>query len=112
MARLSKTRIKARKAELRRLHKLIRSWRKIAAEYYGGEVSHGLLQRFAKEPDYIPQDERIQKALDLPTPKNPYRILPRWYKRTPEALAFFNNKRAQIKQMQNEQNQQRKALAR
>lgn len=96
--RLSKAKIRKRKVELKRLHKIY-SWRKMADEIYGGEVGFGVLQRFACEKDYIPKDEKILLALDLITPKNPFRILPRWYKRTNEALNFFNKKREQIKKM-------------
>lgn len=96
--RLSKAKIRKRKAELKRLHKIY-SWRKMAAEIFNGEIGFGVLQRFTCEKNYVPVDEKILRALDLITPPNPYRILPRWYKRTREALEFFNTKRAQIKKM-------------
>lgn len=98
VGKVSKRLVKKRKAELKRLHKIY-SWRKMAAEIYNNEVRFGTLERFATDPLYIPKDESLLQALDVLLPPNPYRSLPRWYHRTPEALMFFNTKRMQIKMM-------------
>lgn len=73
------------------------SWRKMAAEIYGGEVAHGVLQRIATDDDYIPADGKILRALDILKKPNPYRMLPRWFKRIPEALEYYEGKRARIR---------------
>lgn len=93
---ISKAKIHKRKVELKRLHKIY-SWRKMAKDIFGGEIKFGVLQRFASEPKYVPVDQNILRVLDLLPIPNPYRILPRWYKRTRSALDFFNTKREQIK---------------
>jgi len=95
----SKAKIRKAKSQLRRLHKVVKSYRVIARDYYGGEIKFGTLQRFVDDANYVPQDEKILNALGLITPPNPYRILPRWFHRIPEALKYFNDKREQIKLM-------------
>lgn len=99
MAKVLKKNIRERKRQLNNLYSVVKSWRKISAEYYGGRVKHGVLNRFANDPDYVPADGMLLDELGLIIPPNPYGILPRWYKRIPEALEYFNQKREQVKLM-------------
>lgn len=99
--RLSRAKIALAKKNLRRLRKEGYSLRKIAG-ILKDQISFQALGRFINERGYIPKDEKVCKLLDLYADPNPYRGLPKWYKRTPEALAFFNEKREQIKAMYNE----------
>lgn len=99
MSKVLKKTVRERKRQIQNLYALVGSWRKIAAEYYGGKIKHGTLQRFATDPQYIPADETLIDVLDLIVPPNPYRSLPRWYRRIPEALEYYNGKRAQIASM-------------
>jgi len=96
--RLSKSLVRKRRAELNRLHKIY-SWRQMARDIYCGEIKFGTLERFATDKDYVPKDEKLLNILEVMQAPSPYRGLPNWYKRTPEALEFFNTKRAQIKKM-------------
>jgi len=108
--RLSQAKIKKRRAQLRLLYGIEKSWRVISRDYYP-EVTFQTLQAFAdKGRNYVPANEQAREALDLYADHNPYRGLPRWYKRTPEALAFVTTKKEQIKQMQEEAKKQRKAV--
>jgi hypothetical protein len=106
---LDKAALRALRVQLRRLHKLY-SWREMARDIYGGDVSHSVLQRLATDGNYTPADEKILTALDLIKKPNPYRALPRWYKRTPEALEYFNGKREQIKSMSDDAKAQRRIV--
>jgi hypothetical protein len=74
----------------------------------GNKISFQSLGRFINEKDYIPKDAAVCDLLDLYADPNPYRGLPKWYRRTPEALNFFNTKRAQIKTMYDEAKAQAK----
>ena len=103
---INKTALSKLRVHLRRLHKIY-SWRKMAADIYGGRVAHGVLQRLATDKDYTPTDEKILFELELIKKPNPYKSLPRWYKRTPEALEYFNTKRQQIKTISDNAKQQR-----
>jgi hypothetical protein len=105
--RISKKKIKALRRELIRRHELYGSWRIMARELYKDEINFSTLQKFVTK-DFVPADERLLKVLGLITPPNPYRNLPRWYKRIPEALAFFNRKREQIREMSRETKRQTK----
>ena len=96
--RLSRGKIKARKIQLRRLYKIVKTWRRMQEEYYP-EIGYQVLNRFVNEPDYIPAGRDERKALDLYMDDNPYRVLPRWYKRIPESLVYFNAVRDRIKSM-------------
>jgi FMN phosphatase YigB (HAD superfamily) len=107
--KLSQSKIKERKKQLRRLNGVIKSWRNIQRDYYP-EVSYQTLNRFATDKKYIPADVDTCKALDIFADVNPYRQLPKWYKRTPEALEYFNTKRAQIKMMSDKAKSQRDAF--
>jgi hypothetical protein len=90
--RLSQAKIKALKKMLRFVLSLDDiSLREVA--------SIQTLGRFVNEKDYVPANLEVCKALGIIAEPNPYRILPSWYNRTPEALAFFNRKREQIKEM-------------
>ena len=106
--RINKAKVSKAKSQLKRLHKVIKSYRVIAHDYYNDEIKFGTLQRFVEDPNYIPKDEKLLKALDLITPPSPYRGLPKWFARTSEALNFFNTKRMQIKQMSDTAKAQRK----
>jgi hypothetical protein len=105
--KLSKTKIRKVKTQLRRLHKVVKSYRVMARDYFKNEIKFGTLQRFAEDEDYVPQDEKILKALGLITPPNPYRVLPIYFQRIPAALAFWNEKRTQIKTIADEAKRQR-----
>ena len=106
--RLNKTALRALRRQLKRLHDLY-SYREMSEQIYSSEVSHSVLQRLATDKKYTPADVQIWQALDLVQKPNPYRVLPRWFKRTPEALEYFNTKRAQIRTMSDAAKEQRKA---
>lgn len=99
MPRVLKKTVLTRKKQIRRLYEVVGSWRKMSQEYYGGRVKHGVLCRFATDADYVPSDETLLAELDLIEPPNPYRIMPRWFMRTPNALAWYNRKREQVKNL-------------
>src|SRR3990172_1317589 len=96
--RLNKSKIAKRKAQLKRLHKVY-SWRKMAKEIFNGEIKFGTLERFVTDPDYVPKEEQLLRVLDLIAPPNPYRGMPRWWKRTQKALEKFNSMKAKVKQL-------------
>jgi len=97
--RLSMAKVNKRKIQLRLLYGLEKSWRVVSRDYYP-EVTFQTLQAFAdKKRKYIPSSDAVRDTLDLWADPNPYRSLPRWYKRTPAALAFVTDKRNKIKQM-------------
>jgi lambda repressor-like predicted transcriptional regulator len=96
--RLSMKRVKIAKKNLRHLIKNGWSLRKLS-DKLNNAVTYQTLGRVINEKDYIPAGEAVREALDLLELPNPYRILPRWYKRIPEALEYFNEKRMQIKSM-------------
>lgn len=98
MSKVLKKTVRERKKQIKNLYGVVGSWRKLARDYYEG-VSFQVLARFATEAEYVPTDEGLLKALDLITPPNPYRGMPRWWERTPKALAFFTRKKEQVKQM-------------
>ena len=67
-----------------------RSWRTIAREDYQGQVNHATLNRIAiSKGEWLPKDDKILTVLGLKTVRSPYAIMPRWWNRTPEALAAF-----------------------
>jgi hypothetical protein len=99
--KLSQAKIKIAKKKLRHLQRdLNYSLRQMSAML--GGISFQSLGRFINEKDYVPKDPKVCELLDLYADPNPYRNLPKWYKRTQEALEFFNTKRAQIKTMYDE----------
>ena len=99
--RLSQAKINLRRRQLNALNNTVcRSWRKVSDEYYP-EISFQLLHAFASGKR-IPSSVRACKALDLLYEKNRYSKLPRWYKRIPAALKYFNTKGEQIKKMSDE----------
>ena len=107
--KLSRAKIKIAKKKLRHLQKdKGYSLRQMAAILKSG-ISFQSLGRFINEKDYIPKDEKVCKLLDLCADPNPYRQLPKWYKRTQAALDFFNEKREQIKRMSDAAKRQRDA---
>jgi hypothetical protein len=107
--RLSQAKIKALKRKLRMAISAGHTLRDMATSphFYNGAVTFQTLGRFVNEKDYVPAGLDVCKALDIIAEPNPYRSLPKWYKRVPEALQFFNTKREQIKQMNQEAKQQR-----
>jgi len=108
--RLSVAKIKKRRQQLRLLYGLEKSWRVIQRDYYP-EVSFQMLQAFT-DGKRIPANDKDREALDIYADPNPYRGLPRWFKRIPEALTFRETKKAQIKHMHDTAKQQRKAASR
>lgn len=107
--KLSRAKIKIAKKKLRHLQRdKGYSLRQMAAILKNG-ISFQSLGRFINEKDYIPKDEKVCKLLDLYADLNPFRGLPKWYKRTQDALDFFNEKREQIKRMSDEAKRQRDA---
>lgn len=103
---LSKALVRKRKAELKRLHKIY-SWRVISKDFYEGKIKFGTLERFATDLTYIPKDKILLDLLEVMKTPSPYRTLPKWFKRTPEALEYFNTKRSQIQALGNEAKRQR-----
>lgn len=109
--KLSRAKIKVAKKKLRHLQKDMKySLRQISSILKNG-ISFQSLGRFINEKDYIPKDEKVCQLLDLYADPNPYRQLPKWYKRTQDALDFFNTKRDQIKTMTDNAKRQRDSLA-
>lgn len=108
--KLSRAKIRLAKRNLRKLQKDNGySLRQLVAKL-GGGMTFQSLGRFISEKDYVPKDPKVCKLLDLYADPNPYRSLPKWYKRTPEALAFFNEKRNQIKSMSDKAKAQRDSI--
>lgn len=102
--RLSQVKIKALKIKLRNAISKGHTLREMASSpfFYNDRITFQTLGRFANERDYIPASFETCKALDILADPNLYRGLPKWYKRTSEALNFFNTKRTQIKNMSND----------
>lgn len=99
--RLSQVKIKALKKKLHGAIAAGHTLREMASSplFYNGAITFQALGRFVNERDYIPANLATCKALDILADPNPYRGLPKWYKRNIEALNFFNTKRMQIQQM-------------
>ena len=77
-----------------------RSWRQIAREDYCNRVNYATLNRFANgKGEWIPKDENILLALGLIKPRSPFAILPKWFDRSEDALAWFKGKREKVKEM-------------
>lgn len=104
---ISKARARKLAKRILRDNKKGRSYRVIAREDYpmvGADgrpiIKPGTLNRFANgKGTYIPVEEDILIALGLKKPRNPMSILPKWFYRTEEALLWFKEKRATVKQM-------------
>lgn len=96
--KLSQAKIKLAKKRLKAIQESGVTLRAMSAKL-NHVITFQSLGRFINEKKYIPSSYEICKALDLLADPNPYRGLPKWYKRTAEALDFFNTKREQIKQM-------------
>lgn len=76
------------------------SWREIAHHAYGEKVNFATLNRIANSKGaWLPKDEKILTALGLLKPRSPFAVLPKWFDRTPEALAWFNGKKQIVKDM-------------
>lgn len=109
MKPVSKTR--ARKLAISLLRQSKKStWRELA-EVYG--VKAGTLNRIANSRGaWLPKDESILEKLGLLTVRSPYAIMPRWWKRTPEALRMFRYIRDQARILSNETRNQQFAYRR
>lgn len=107
--KLSRAKIKIAKKKLRHLQKDKGYTLRQMAEILKSGISFQSLGRFINEKDYIPKDPKVCALLDLYQDPNPFRGLPKWYKRTQDALNFFNEKREQIKKMSDEAKRQRDA---
>lgn len=107
--RLSVKKIKAAKKRLRLLQKERGYSLRQMAKVLGGKISFQSLGRFIAEKDFVPASDRVRELLDLYQDPNPYRSLPRYIKRTPEALAYVTKKREQIKRMYDDAKAQRTA---
>lgn len=80
-----------------------RSWREIAANNFGGQVHYATLNRIAiHKGDWLPKDEKILDLLGLITKRSPYAVMPRYFNRMPEALAWFLRKRELAKGLSDE----------
>lgn len=110
--RLSQAKIKILKKRLNGAISAGHSLREMATSphFYNGAVTFQTLGRFVNERDYVPANFETCKALDIIADLNPYRGLPKWYKRIPEALQFFNTKREQIQVMSDKAKAQRKTM--
>jgi hypothetical protein len=106
--RLSQAKIKSLKRKLKLAIRAGHTLREMAdsPHFYNGAITFQTLGRFIHERDYIPAKYETCKTLDILADANPYRILPRWYYRTPEALAYFNGIRLKIKTMFDEAKKQ------
>lgn len=107
--KLSQAKIKLAKKNLRKLQQDHGYTLRQMAAKFGNDISFQSLGRFINEKNYIPKDEKVCRLLDLYADPNPFRGLPKWYKRTQDALNFFNEKRKQIKRMSDEAKRQRDA---
>ena len=104
--RLSMAKIKKRKRQLRLLYGIENSWRIIQRDYYP-EVTFQTLQGFADpKRKYIPASDEVREALDLYADHNPYKTMPRWYKRIPAALEYWQETKIKIKGMYEEAKKQ------
>ncbi|RPI95526.1 MAG: hypothetical protein EHM40_02930 [Chloroflexi bacterium] len=76
-----------------------RSWRTIAREDYGNQISHATINRIAnKGGEWLPKDKRLLVLLGLKKPRG-VRPLPKWLQDTPEARAWFDGQRQKVGQM-------------
>lgn len=112
--RLSQAKIKALKKQLRGAIHAGHSLREMASSphFYAGAITFQTLGRFVHEKEYVPANLETCKALDILADPNPYRGLPKWYKRSIPALQFFQQKREQIKRMSDEAKSQTQTLKR
>ena len=90
---VNKTLIKQRKKAIKNLYEQmpVPSWRVLAREIFQDKIKHGVLNKFAMKPHYVPADPEILEELGLIKKPNPYRPLPKYYKRTPQALAYYQH---------------------
>jgi hypothetical protein len=96
MAKMNISPVKAKKLALAllRANRRGRSWREISAMDYGGQVHFATLNRIAiHKGAWLPKDERILELLGLIVKRSPYAVMPRYFQRTPDALAWFLHKR-------------------
>ena len=76
------------------------SWRALS-RIHG--IAAGTLNRIAKsDGKWLPKDETVLEKLELLKDRSPYGIMPRWWKRTPEALQVFKYVRNQARIIANE----------
>jgi hypothetical protein len=97
--KLSMAKVKNAKRHLKILQKKHHLSLRALAAKLGNVVTYQTLGRFISEKDYIPSDDKVRTALDLYADPNPYRNMPRWWARTPEALEQFNHTRANVKKL-------------
>lgn len=109
--KLSKAKIRLAKKNLRELQKNHGYSLRQMALVLKNKITFQSLGRFISEKEYVPKDEDVCKLLDLYADPNLYRGLPKWYKRTPEALKFFNTKREQIQKMSDIAKAQRQEIS-
>jgi hypothetical protein len=82
----------------------VNSWRDLSKTY---GIAAGTLNRFANSHGaWLPKDEGILQKLGLVTVRSPYAVMPRWWKRTPEALQNFKYIRNQARVIANETHEQ------
>lgn len=80
-----------------------RSYRTIAREDYRDEIDQSTLSRIARtKGEWLPKSHELLELLGLLTIRSPYGIMPRWWKRTPEALERFVYVRNQARIIANE----------
>lgn len=101
--RLSKAKIRAAKSKLRLVKKKYKLSLRDMVSDLNHRISYQQLGRFIKEQDYVPTQEEVCDLLDLYAEPNPYRGMPRWWARSPEAAEAFNKTKENIRWMYGEQ---------
>jgi len=98
--KLSKAKIRQHKRDLRKLKKnKDLSLQQMVDQYFSGTViTRQILGRFIKEKEYVPTSHEARTVLDLYRDPNPYRVLPKYFERSPEALAFYKHQGDLIRQ--------------
>ena len=99
--KISMSKVAKCRKQIARLKNIATTWRKVQRDYYP-DVPFQVLARFATDKKYIPSSVDLCEALELIHVPSPYVKLPRWYKRIPAALKYFNTKGEQIKKMSDE----------
>jgi hypothetical protein len=97
--RLSQAKIKALKKKLRLAISAGHTLREMASSphFYNGSITFQTLGRFVHEKNYVPASIETCRVLDIIADPNPYRSMPRYFQRTPEALTWFLHKRELVK---------------
>lgn len=91
------------------------SWRSMAFGCFPKDsdgnqiVQAGTLNRIANSNgEWLPKNMRILDALGLLTERSPYAVMPRWWMRTPEALAKFLHIRGKAQELSDDTRRARK----